>query len=93
MARARWRDDVTAGPTRQRERRGGSAPRVDGAGEPAGRGERNPATSDPVLGPRGGALARGGAGEPRGRLDLARGGREGAVRGEVAELRGGDRRR
>jgi hypothetical protein len=48
---------------------------------------------DPVLGPRGGALARGGAGEPRGRLDLARGGREGAVRGEVAELRGGDRRR
>jgi hypothetical protein len=51
------------------------------------------AAGDPVLGPRGGALARGGAGEPRGRLDLARGGQEGAVRGEVAELRGGDRRR
>jgi hypothetical protein len=46
-----------------------------------------------VLGQRGGALARGGAGEPWGGLNLARGGREGAIRGEVAELRGGDRRR
>jgi hypothetical protein len=45
-----------------------------------------------VLGSRGGGLARAGAGDPRGRLDLARGGRERAVRGEVAELRGGDRR-
>jgi hypothetical protein len=51
------------------------------------------AAGDSVLGPRGGALARGGAGEPRGGLNLARGGWEVAVRGEVAELRGGDRRR
>jgi hypothetical protein len=51
------------------------------------------ATGGPVLGQRGGALAQGGAGEPRGGLNLARGGREGAVSGEVAELRGGDRRR
>jgi hypothetical protein len=72
---------------------GETAPRVDGAGEPAVRGEENPAAGGPVLGPRGGGLARAGAGDPRGRLDLARGGREGAVRGEVAELRGGDHRR
>jgi hypothetical protein len=51
------------------------------------------AAGGPVLGPRGGGLARAGAGDPSGRLDLARGGLEGAVRGEVAELRGGDRRR
>jgi hypothetical protein len=80
---------------------GETAPRVDGAGEPAVREERKTgrrwarrrfAVGGPVLGPRGGGLARAGAGDPRGRLDLARGGREGAVRGEVAELRGGDRR-
>jgi hypothetical protein len=51
------------------------------------------AAGDPVLGPRGGALAREGAGEPRGRLDLAKGDQKGAVCGEVAELRSGDRRR
>jgi hypothetical protein len=34
-----------------------------------------------------------GAGNPRGRLDSARGCREGAVRGEVVELHSGDRRR
>jgi hypothetical protein len=51
------------------------------------------AASDPVLGQRVGALARGGAGKPRGRLNLARGGWEGAVHGEVAELRGRSRRR
>jgi hypothetical protein len=81
---------------------GGTASRVDGAGEPVVRGERKTGrrwarwrftAGGPVLGPREGALARAGAGDPRGRLDLARGGREGAVRGEVAELRGGDRRR
>jgi hypothetical protein len=44
-------------------------------------------------GQRVGALAREGAGEPRGGLNLARGGREGAVRGEVAEFCGGSRRR
>jgi hypothetical protein len=68
-------------------------------GRPRGRkpgrrwARRRFAASGPVLGPRGGGLARAGAGDPRGRLNLARGGREGAVRGEVAELRGGDRRR
>jgi hypothetical protein len=31
------------GPTRQREQRGGTAPRFDGAGEPAVCGEENPA--------------------------------------------------
>jgi hypothetical protein len=81
---------------------GGTAPWFDGAGELAARGGRNPAAgglggdSPPVawfLVKRGGALARGGAGEPRGGLNLAIGGREGAVRGEVAELRDGDRRR
>jgi hypothetical protein len=54
---------------------------------------KDPAAGGPVLGQRVGALARGGAGEPRGGLNLARGGREGAVHGEVAELRGGSRRR
>jgi hypothetical protein len=49
------------------------------------------AAGGPVLGQRRGALARGGAGEPRGGLNLAIGGREGAVRGEVAELHGRDR--
>jgi hypothetical protein len=81
---------------------GETAPRVDGAGERVVRGERKTgrrwarrrfAAGGPVLGPRGGALARAGAGDPRGRLDLARGGQEGAIRGEVAELHGGDRRR
>jgi hypothetical protein len=75
--------------------------RSDGAGEPAERGRkagrrwarRRFAAGGPVLGPRGGGLARAGAGDPRGRLNLARGGQEGAVRGEVAELRDGDRRR
>jgi hypothetical protein len=70
-------------------------------GEPAERGRktgrqwarRQLAAGELVLGPRGGGLAQAGAGDPRGRLNLARGGREGAVRGEVAELHGGDRRR
>jgi hypothetical protein len=92
-ARARGSDGVTAGPTRQRERRGkrrsGSTARVNRSSA----GKEKPAAGGPVLDPRGGALARAGVGDPRGRLDLARGGREGAVRGEVAELHGGDRRR
>ena len=75
--------------------------RSDSRGEPAERGRkagrrwarRRFAVDGPVLGPRGGGLARAEAGDPRGRLNLARGGWEGAVRGEVAELRGGDRRR
>jgi hypothetical protein len=72
---------------------GETASRVDDAGEPTVAGKEKPAAGGLVLGPRGGGLARAGAGGPRGRLDSARGGREGAVRGEVAELRGGDRRR
>jgi hypothetical protein len=101
-ARAREGDGVSAGPTCQRERKGGG----NGAsgrrrGEPAVRvGEPGRwwarwrfAASDPVLGQRVGALARGGAGKPRGGLNLARGGWEGAVHGEVAELRGRSRRR
>jgi hypothetical protein len=64
-------------------------------GEKAGRwwARRRFAAGGPVLGPRGGGLARAEAGNSRGRLNSARGGWEGAVRGEVAELRGGDRRR
>jgi hypothetical protein len=76
-------------------------PRSDGAGEPAERGEktgrqwarRRLAAGGPVLGPRGGGLARAGAGDPRGRLNLASGGGAGAPQGAVGELRGGDRRR
>jgi hypothetical protein len=98
MAWARWRH---YGPTRQRERRGkrrcGLTARVNrpSTGREPGRrwARRRFAAGGPVLGPRGGSLARAGAGDPRGRLNLARGGREGAVCGEVAELRGGDRRR
>jgi len=80
---------------------GGNGVTVDGGANrsPAGRepgrrwARRRFAAGGPVLGQCVGALARGGAGEPRGGLNLARGGQEGAVRGEVAELRGGDRRR
>jgi hypothetical protein len=52
-------------------------------GRPRGRkpgrrwARRQFAAGDQVLGPRGGALAREGAGEPRGRLDLAKRGSEG----------------
>jgi hypothetical protein len=81
---------------------GETASRSDGAGEPAERAggkagrrwaRRRFAAGGPVLGPWGGGLARAGAGDSNGRLNLARGGWEGAVRGEVAELRSGDRRR
>jgi hypothetical protein len=54
---------------------------------------RRLAAGGPVLGQWVVALARGGSGEPKGGLNLARGVREGAVHGEVAELRGGSRRR
>jgi hypothetical protein len=94
-------DGVTAGPPVSESGGGGTALRSDGAGEPAERGRkagrrwarRRFAAGGPVLGPRGGGLARAEAGDSRGRLNLARGGWEGAVRGEGAELRGGDRRR
>jgi hypothetical protein len=100
-AQARGSDGVTAGPPVSESGGGVTASRVDGASEPAMRGRkagrrwarRRFTAGGSVLGPRGGGLARAGAGDPRGRLDLARGGWEGAVRGEVAELRGGDRRR
>jgi hypothetical protein len=79
------------------EQRRGSTARANrsSAGKEPGRrwARRRFAAGDPVLVPRGGALAQGEVGGPTGRLDLARGGREGAVRGEVAELRGGDHRR
>jgi hypothetical protein len=56
---------------------GVTAPRVDGASEPDVRGRkagrrwarRRFAAGGPVLGPRGGCLARAEAGDPRGRLD------------------------
>jgi hypothetical protein len=84
-----------------RAKGGETALRPDGVGEPAEWGRkagrrwarRRFAAGGPVLGPRGGGLARAEAGDSRGRLNSARGGWEGAVRGEVAELRGGDRRR
>jgi hypothetical protein len=91
------------GPHARESGRGGGGDGASGRrrGEPAVRGgepgrwwaQRRFVAGDPVLGQRVGALARGGAGEPRGGLNLARGGWEGAVRGEVAELRGGSRRR
>lgn len=43
MARARGSDDVTAGPHAIESGGGGTAPRFDGAGEPAVCGEENPA--------------------------------------------------
>jgi hypothetical protein len=60
-------------------------------GEKAGRrwARRRFAAGGPVLGPRGGGLAREEAGDSRGRLNLARGGWEGAVRGEGGGGRGG----
>jgi len=51
------------------------------------------AAGGPVLGQCAGGLAWGGDGGPRGGFNLVRGGREGAARGEVAELRGGGCRR
>jgi hypothetical protein len=92
-ARAREGDGVAAGPTRQRERKGErTASAVDGGtNRPSVR--EDPAAGGLILGQCAGALARGGAGEPRGGLNLAREGREGAVRREVAELRGGSCRR
>jgi hypothetical protein len=63
----------------------------NGVGEPAERGRRagrrRCAAGGPVLGPREGGLARAEAGDSKGRLNSARGG------WEVAEFRGGDRRR
>jgi hypothetical protein len=75
--------------------------RPDGVGEPAERGRRADrrwarrrfAAGGPVLGPREGGSSRAEAGDSKGRLNSARGGWEGAVHGEVAEFRGGDRRR
>jgi hypothetical protein len=80
------------GEKRRHDRRQGE-PSVHG-GEPGRRwARRRFAAGGPVLGQRVGALAWGGTGEPRGGLNLARGGQKGAVRGEVAELRGGSHRR
>jgi hypothetical protein len=95
---ARGDDAIAAGPLASES---GAAPRVDGganrpsAGEKPGRrwARRRFAAGGPVLGQWVVALARGGSDKPRGGLNLARGVWEGAVRGEVAELRGGSRRR
>jgi hypothetical protein len=91
---ARAREERTPSPRAHMPARaeGETAPRVDDAGEPVVRRGRNPAAGGPVLGQWVVALARGGSGEPRGGLNLARGVR-GAVRGEVAGLRGGSHRR
>jgi hypothetical protein len=96
-------DAVAAGPHASESAGGGggTAPRVDGganrlsAGEKPGRrwARRRFTAGGPILGQWVVALAWGGSGEPRGRLNLARGGLGGAVRGEVAELHGGSRRR
>jgi hypothetical protein len=101
-ARVREDDGVAAGPLISESGGGGeTALRLDGVGEPAERGRRAGrrwarrwfAAGGPVLGPREGGLARAEAGDSKGRLNSARGGWEGAVHGEVAEFRGGDRRR
>jgi hypothetical protein len=94
-------DGVAAGPLVSESGGGETALRSDGAGEPAEQGRkagrrwarRRFAAGGPILRPRGGGLARAEAGDSRGRLNLARGGWEGAVRGDVAKLRGGDRPR
>jgi hypothetical protein len=102
-ARACGGDGVAAGPLASESGGGnGAAGLTVRANRPSGRGggeagrrwaRRWFAAGGPVLGPRGGGLARAGPGDSNGRLNLARGGWEGAVRGEVAELRGGDHRR
>jgi hypothetical protein len=102
--RRRGRAGATASPRGPHVSESGGGNGVAGrrrgrTGRPRGRkpgyrwAQRRFAPGGPVLVPRGGGLARAGASDPRVRLDLARGGREGAVRGEVAELHGGDRRR
>jgi hypothetical protein len=93
-------DGVAAGPLVSESGGEETALRPDGVGEPAERGRkagrrwarRRFVAGGPVLGPRGGGLARAEAGDSRGRLNSARGGWEGAVRGKVAGLRGRDRR-
>jgi hypothetical protein len=94
-------DGFAAGPIVNESGGGETALRPDGVGEPAERGRRAGrrwarrrfAAGGPVLGPREGGLARAEAGASKGRLNSARGGWEGAVHREVAEFRGGDRRR
>jgi hypothetical protein len=101
MARVREDDGVAAGPLVSESGGGETVLRPDGVGEPAERGRRAGrrwarqrfAAGGPVLGPREGGLARAEAGDSKGRLNSARGGWEGPVHGEVAESRGGDRRR
>jgi hypothetical protein len=86
-------DGVAAGPLASES--GGRKRRCGQTAWRTGRrwARRRFAAGGPVFDPRGGVLARAGAGDSNGRLNLARGGWEGAVRGEVAELRGRDRRR
>jgi hypothetical protein len=99
--RVHGHDGVAAGPLVSESGGGETVLRPGSVGEPAERGRKAGrrwarrwfAAGGPVLGPWGGGLARAEAGDSRGRLNSARGGWEGAVRGEVAELRDGDRRR
>jgi hypothetical protein len=101
MARVREDDGVAAGPLFSESGGGETALRPDDVGESAERGRRAGrrwarrrfAAGGPVLGPRKGGSARAEAGDSKGRLNSARGGWEGAIHGEVAEFRGGDRRR
>jgi hypothetical protein len=100
-AQVRGDDGVAVGPLVSESGGGETALRPDGVGELAERGRkagrrwarRRFAAGGLVLGPREGGLARAEAGDSKGRLNSARGGWEGAVHGEVAELRGRDRRR
>jgi hypothetical protein len=102
-ARVRGDDGVAAGPLVSESGGGGgeTALRPDDMGEPAERGRRAGrrwarrrfAVGGSVLGPREGGLARAEVGYSKGRLNSARGGWERAVHGDVAEFRGGDRRR
>ena len=85
-ARAEGENDVVA------RRRGEPAERP--GGKAGRRWARRPfASGGSVFDPRGGVLARAGAGNSNGRLNSAGGGWEGAAHGEGAEFRGGDRRR
>jgi hypothetical protein len=99
-AGARGDDAVAAGPHAS-ESGGGDGATVDGganrpsAGREPGRqwDRRRFAVGDPVLWQRVGALARAGVGEPRGGLDLVRGGRGGGCpRGGGGASRRGCRR-
>jgi hypothetical protein len=84
-AGARGEDAVAVGPHASESGGGGERRHGLTAGRTGHSRGRNPAAGGPVLGQWVVALARGGSSKPRGGLNLARGVREGAVRGEVVE--------